>query len=243
MQYCILEQDLCANSWRTCSEYFLCWVSPRTSYYLDWLRRWYVTGFFNFNFNFNFFCLLRSDTFPKGKALFFSPFFSVQGTCTLYVITSRMYSGPRQQNKYYCIDELSCLEGLPYSNLWNAAFDLELAEVLAIIIVIPAMSLFAPYMQHNCINCFCNWSIIFLCIVGTVRIWQANTYRLESTLNYGLERVWSMAMLKGSNNVALGYDEGSILIKVCWLKLLLLFSCIHFYVNLPLSWTNCNQRW
>ena len=39
-------------------------------------------------------------------------------------------------------------------------------------------------------------------------------------------------MLKGSNNVALGYDEGSILIKVCWLKLLLLllllFSCIHF---------------
>ena len=50
-----------------------------------------------------------------------------------------MYSGPQQQNKYYCIDELSCLEGLPYSNLWNAAFDLELAEVLAIIIVIPAM--------------------------------------------------------------------------------------------------------
>lgn len=72
---------------------------------------------------------------------------------------------------------------------------------------------------------------MFLYIVGTVRIWQANTYRLESTLNYGLERVWSMAMLKGSNNVALGYDEGSILIKVCWLKLLLLLlftSCIHY---------------
>ena len=51
-------------------------------------------------------------------------------------------------------------------------------------------------------------------------------------------------MLKGSNNVALGYDEGSILIKVCWLKLLLLllFSCRHFYGNLPLSWTNCNQQ-
>ena len=56
-----------------------------------------------------------------------------------------------------------------------------------------------------------------LYIAGTVRIWQANTYRLESTLNYGLERVWSMAMFKGSNNVALGYDEGSILIKVCQL--------------------------
>ena len=57
--------------------------------------------------------------------------------------------------------------------------------------------------------------VLLTVTIGTVRIWQANTYRLESTLNYGLERVWSMAMLKGSNNVALGYDEGSILIKVC----------------------------
>ena len=50
---------------------------------------------------------------------------------------------------------------------------------------------------------------------GTVRIWHANTYRLESTLNYGLERAWSISCLKGSNNVAIGYDEGSIMIKVC----------------------------
>lgn len=50
--------------------------------------------------------------------------------------------------------------------------------------------------------------------VGTVRLWHANTYRLESTLNYGLERVWTITMMKGSNNVALGYDEGSIIIKV-----------------------------
>jgi len=49
---------------------------------------------------------------------------------------------------------------------------------------------------------------------GTVRLWHANTYRLESTLNYGLERVWTIACLKGSNNVGIGYDEGSILIKV-----------------------------
>lgn len=51
-------------------------------------------------------------------------------------------------------------------------------------------------------------------MTGTVRIWHANTYRLESTLNYGLERVWTIACQKGSNNVALGYDEGSIIIKV-----------------------------
>merc|ERR1712088_458641 len=49
---------------------------------------------------------------------------------------------------------------------------------------------------------------------GTVKIWRANTYRLETTLNYGLERVWSIGVLRGSNNVALGYDEGAILIKL-----------------------------
>lgn len=49
---------------------------------------------------------------------------------------------------------------------------------------------------------------------GTVRLWHANTYRLESTLNYGLERVWTINCLRGSNNVAIGYDEGSILVKV-----------------------------
>ena len=49
---------------------------------------------------------------------------------------------------------------------------------------------------------------------GTVRIWHANTYRLETTLNYGLERVWTIANMKGSNSVALGYDEGSVIIKV-----------------------------
>nr|CAB3232869.1 coatomer subunit beta'-like [Phallusia mammillata] len=49
---------------------------------------------------------------------------------------------------------------------------------------------------------------------GTVKIWHANTYRLETTLNYGMERVWCCTALKGSNNIALGYDEGSIMIKL-----------------------------
>lgn len=49
---------------------------------------------------------------------------------------------------------------------------------------------------------------------GTIRIWHAGTYRLESSLNYGLERVWTIACLRGSNKVAFGYDEGSIMIKV-----------------------------
>eukprot|EP00842_Homolaphlyctis_polyrhiza_P004024 jgi/Hompol1/4622/HPOL_003792-RA len=49
---------------------------------------------------------------------------------------------------------------------------------------------------------------------GTVRIWHANTYRLENTLNYGMERVWAIAYLKGSNDLAFGYDEGTIAIKL-----------------------------
>lgn len=55
---------------------------------------------------------------------------------------------------------------------------------------------------------------VFLFSLGTVRIWHSSTYRLESTLNYGMERVWCVASLRGSNNVALGYDEGSIIVKV-----------------------------
>lgn len=49
---------------------------------------------------------------------------------------------------------------------------------------------------------------------GTVRIWHATTYRLENTLNYGLERVWTIGYTKGSKRVAIGYDEGTIMIKI-----------------------------
>ena len=49
---------------------------------------------------------------------------------------------------------------------------------------------------------------------GTIRIWHSSTYRLENTLNYGMERVWCMASLASSNDVAFGYDEGTISIKV-----------------------------
>jgi len=49
---------------------------------------------------------------------------------------------------------------------------------------------------------------------GAVRIFHSNTFNLENTLNYGMERVWSIACRKGSNRVALGYDEGSVMIKM-----------------------------
>lgn len=49
---------------------------------------------------------------------------------------------------------------------------------------------------------------------GTVRIWHATTYRLENTLNYGLERVWALGYLKGSRRIVIGYDEGAIMVKI-----------------------------
>ncbi|KAK6027254.1 WD domain, G-beta repeat protein [Ostertagia ostertagi] len=49
---------------------------------------------------------------------------------------------------------------------------------------------------------------------STVRLWHASTYRLETTLNYGLERVWCIQAQRGSNTVAIGYDEGSVTLKL-----------------------------
>ncbi|MFH4978669.1 hypothetical protein AB6A40_005378 [Gnathostoma spinigerum] len=49
---------------------------------------------------------------------------------------------------------------------------------------------------------------------STVRIWHASTYRLETTLNYGLERVWCIQALRGQNTIAIGYDEGSVAVKL-----------------------------
>ena len=49
---------------------------------------------------------------------------------------------------------------------------------------------------------------------GTVKMWHSTTYRLENTLNYGMERAWAIATARGSNNVALGYDEGCVMISM-----------------------------
>ena len=42
----------------------------------------------------------------------------------------------------------------------------------------------------------------------------SNTQPLKFTLNYGLDRNWSISCLRDSKNVALAYDEGTIMIKV-----------------------------
>ncbi|KCV71146.1 hypothetical protein H696_02096 [Fonticula alba] len=48
---------------------------------------------------------------------------------------------------------------------------------------------------------------------GTVRLWHSHTFRLENTLSYGLERVWAIATRPGNNDVAIGFDEGTVVLK------------------------------
>jgi coatomer subunit beta' len=49
---------------------------------------------------------------------------------------------------------------------------------------------------------------------GAVKAWNSGTYRVENTLTYALERAWCVALRKDANQVAVGYDEGVVVIKV-----------------------------
>jgi len=49
---------------------------------------------------------------------------------------------------------------------------------------------------------------------GTVRLWQSTTYRAESTLNYSMERAWALAATKDSNMLAIGFDEGCVVVEL-----------------------------
>jgi len=49
---------------------------------------------------------------------------------------------------------------------------------------------------------------------GTVRLWQSTTYRAETTLNYGMERAWSLAAARDANKLAIGFDEGCVVVEL-----------------------------
>lgn len=49
---------------------------------------------------------------------------------------------------------------------------------------------------------------------GTVKLWNSGTYRLENTLSYGLERAWCVSIRRDANEIAVGFDEGSVVIRV-----------------------------
>ena len=48
---------------------------------------------------------------------------------------------------------------------------------------------------------------------GACRLWHAATYRLEASLSYGLERLWAVGAARGSAAIALGYDDGVVLVS------------------------------
>jgi len=49
---------------------------------------------------------------------------------------------------------------------------------------------------------------------GTVRLWQSTTYRAETTLNYGMERAWTLAATKETTKLAIGFDEGCVVVEL-----------------------------
>lgn len=49
---------------------------------------------------------------------------------------------------------------------------------------------------------------------GTIKIWHANTYRLEQSLSYGLERAWCVAYQRGKQGIAMGFDDGAVVVKM-----------------------------
>ncbi|KAJ5176067.1 uncharacterized protein N7482_001944 [Penicillium canariense] len=49
---------------------------------------------------------------------------------------------------------------------------------------------------------------------GTVKIWHANTYRLEQSLSYGLERAWCVSYQQGRQGIAMGFDDGAVVVKM-----------------------------
>ncbi|KAG6013043.1 hypothetical protein E4U43_007512 [Claviceps pusilla] len=49
---------------------------------------------------------------------------------------------------------------------------------------------------------------------GTLRIWHANTYRFEQSLSYNLERAWCVSYQKGKQGIAVGFDDGAVVVKL-----------------------------
>ncbi|EGV64577.1 Coatomer subunit beta' [Yamadazyma tenuis] len=49
---------------------------------------------------------------------------------------------------------------------------------------------------------------------GTIKFWNSNTFKLEKSINYSLERLWCMSVLSNSNLLAVGGDSGYVIAKL-----------------------------
>lgn len=49
---------------------------------------------------------------------------------------------------------------------------------------------------------------------GTIKFWNSNTFKLEKSINYSLERIWCCSLLAKSNLLAVGGDSGYVISKM-----------------------------
>ena len=49
---------------------------------------------------------------------------------------------------------------------------------------------------------------------NVINIWNAVNFKLETQLNYGLQRVWAVHCQPESNCVAFGFDDATLVIKI-----------------------------
>ena len=49
---------------------------------------------------------------------------------------------------------------------------------------------------------------------GNVKLWHSSNFNLESTLDFGFERCWAVASLRGNNRIALGFDQAMLIIEI-----------------------------
>jgi coatomer subunit beta' len=49
---------------------------------------------------------------------------------------------------------------------------------------------------------------------GQIKIWHANTYRLLQSLSYGLERAWCVGYQRGRQGLAMGFDDGAVVVSM-----------------------------
>jgi coatomer subunit beta' len=49
---------------------------------------------------------------------------------------------------------------------------------------------------------------------GTIKLWNSATFKLEQTLNYGLERAWAISTQRAKSACAVGFDDGMVVFKL-----------------------------
>ncbi|KAH3667213.1 hypothetical protein OGAPHI_002862 [Ogataea philodendri] len=49
---------------------------------------------------------------------------------------------------------------------------------------------------------------------ASIKIWNSNTYKLEKSLNYSMERAWCVAASQKSTLIAVGFDTGHVVVKL-----------------------------